>query len=265
MRSCSTHASSGTPFYDVFNQPLRRVQSADRNHDREGPPLHGVLSGASSRRREADIAPARPARSRRTGRFGRDRRITKLHLTHACVVLSLGVSARGGTLGMQQYRFPADHAVVRADPRRASRTVHALHLRVRRTAAAALPRYPAPAMREDLFVVIGEQHQRSSVRATQALGVVIPERGLFTGIFVVAAIWSPVAKRRRAPYHAIPQQIADAIQFVLHLSRTHRQRYVHELIRVGRYNGAHDCYEPETVFKHERRRTRARTRTGGCP
>jgi len=53
------------------------------------------------------------------------------------------------------------------------------------------------------------------------------------------------------PYQAIRQQIADAIQFVLHLNRTRRRRYVHELIRVGRYNGAHDCYEPETVFKHE--------------
>jgi predicted DNA-binding transcriptional regulator AlpA len=53
------------------------------------------------------------------------------------------------------------------------------------------------------------------------------------------------------PYQAIRQQIADAIQFVLHLSRTDSRRYVQEVIRVGRYDGARDCYQPETLFKHE--------------
>jgi pilus assembly protein CpaF len=50
------------------------------------------------------------------------------------------------------------------------------------------------------------------------------------------------------PYQAVRQQIADAIQFVLHLTRTQRRRYVHELIRVARYNGARDGYEAETLF-----------------
>jgi pilus assembly protein CpaF len=57
------------------------------------------------------------------------------------------------------------------------------------------------------------------------------------------------------PYQAIRQQIADAIQFVLHLSRESSRRYVQEVIRVGRYNGARDCYELETVFKHEHQRS----------
>ena len=56
------------------------------------------------------------------------------------------------------------------------------------------------------------------------------------------------------PYQAIRQQIADAIHLVLHLSRVHRRRYVHELVRVGRYNGAQDAYEPETLFTNEHRR-----------
>jgi len=59
------------------------------------------------------------------------------------------------------------------------------------------------------------------------------------------------------PYQAIRQQIADAIQFVLHLSRTDGRRYVQELIRVGRYNGARDCYEPEVLFKYEQLRARS--------
>ena len=46
-----------------------------------------------------------------------------------------------------------------------------------------------------------------------------------------------------------------ARQLALHLSRTHPRRCVHELIRIGRYTGAHDCHEPETVFKHEYRRS----------
>lgn len=50
------------------------------------------------------------------------------------------------------------------------------------------------------------------------------------------------------PYQAIRQQIADAIHLVLHLSRTRRRRYVHEVIRVGDYNAARDAYELETVF-----------------
>jgi pilus assembly protein CpaF len=62
------------------------------------------------------------------------------------------------------------------------------------------------------------------------------------------------------PYQAIRQQIADAIQFVVHLSRTNGHRYVHELLRVGRYNGARDCYEPETLFN----RGRAASTPGEC-
>jgi pilus assembly protein CpaF len=57
------------------------------------------------------------------------------------------------------------------------------------------------------------------------------------------------------PYQAIRQQIADAIQFVLHLSRADSRRYVQELIRVGRYNGARDCYESQALYKREYRQS----------
>jgi pilus assembly protein CpaF len=52
------------------------------------------------------------------------------------------------------------------------------------------------------------------------------------------------------PYQAIRRQIADAIQIVLHLSRSTRRRYVYEMIRVGRYDGTRDSYESDRVF-HE--------------
>jgi pilus assembly protein CpaF len=55
------------------------------------------------------------------------------------------------------------------------------------------------------------------------------------------------------PYQAIRQQIADAIQFVLHLTRKDRRRYVQEMIRVRRYKLAHDGYESETLFNEHRR------------
>jgi pilus assembly protein CpaF len=58
------------------------------------------------------------------------------------------------------------------------------------------------------------------------------------------------------PYQAIRQQIADAIQLVLHLTRKDRRRFVHELMRVGRYNGTRDEYEPETLFSNRHRRPR---------
>jgi len=61
------------------------------------------------------------------------------------------------------------------------------------------------------------------------------------------------------PYQAIRQQIGDAIQFVLHLTRKDRRRFAHELIRVGRYNETRDGYEPETVFSNDHRPTQ----TGG--
>jgi pilus assembly protein CpaF len=56
------------------------------------------------------------------------------------------------------------------------------------------------------------------------------------------------------PYAAIRQQIADAIHLVVHLGRHDRRRYVQEVIRVRRYNGATDRYEPDVVFSHARRR-----------
>ncbi len=62
------------------------------------------------------------------------------------------------------------------------------------------------------------------------------------------------------PYQAIRQQIADAIQFVLHLTRNDRRRFVHELMRVGRYDGARDGYEPETLFSNEHRRPKPEVR-----
>jgi hypothetical protein len=154
--------------------------------------------------------------------------MTMPHLTHFRVVLSLGVSAVGGTVGLQQYPFPADHAVIAlihlvrpalfagftyayaslwftSSFFLASICVSCVSIFVgrgtRRTAAAALPPYPKADTRQDLFLVLGEQHQRTSpVRAVQPSWLTIPERGLYTGIFVVGAIGSGKTSACMYPY-----------------------------------------------------------------
>jgi len=71
----------------------------------------------------------------------------------------------------------------------------------RRTAVAALPPYPAPGGRDDLFLVLGEQHQRTSpARAAQPTWLTIPERGLYTGLLVVGAIGSGKTSACMFPY-----------------------------------------------------------------
>ena len=78
--------------------------------------------------------------------------------------------------------------------------------RSRTTAAAPLPPYPAPARREHLFLVLGEQHRRTSPRAPQPSRLRIPERGLYTGILVVGAIGS--GKTSACTYPHVDQLLA---------------------------------------------------------
>jgi hypothetical protein len=64
-----------------------------------------------------------------------------------------------------------------------------------------LPPYPAPEHREELFVVLGEQHRRSSpARAVEPGWITIPERGLYTGIAIVGAIGSGKTSACMYPY-----------------------------------------------------------------
>src|SRR6185295_18300624 len=60
-----------------------------------------------------------------------------------------------------------------------------------RTIAGQLPSYPVPGDRKELFVVLGEvHHPRRSGPAENPAWLVIPERGLFTGIAIFGAIGS---------------------------------------------------------------------------
>src|SRR5712691_10568342 len=65
-------------------------------------------------------------------------------------------------------------------------------LKARRTISPGrLPKYPDPRKRDDLFLVVGEVHNpRKQVPAENPQWLVIPERGLFTGVAILGAIGS---------------------------------------------------------------------------
>ena len=65
----------------------------------------------------------------------------------------------------------------------------------------ALPDYPPPEMRDELFLVLGEQHYRTTpVRAPRPQWLTIPERGLYTGIAVIGATGSGKSAGAMFPY-----------------------------------------------------------------
>src|SRR6266481_1955493 len=53
------------------------------------------------------------------------------------------------------------------------------------------------------------------------------------------------------PYQAVRYQIADAIDLVLHLGRTHGARVVRQLIRINRYDAERDRYETDVLFSQD--------------
>jgi len=64
-----------------------------------------------------------------------------------------------------------------------------------------LPPYPVPADRQELFLVMGEQHHRTVPgRAPAPTWLVVPERGLYTGMLVVGAIGSGKTSACMYPY-----------------------------------------------------------------
>ena len=71
----------------------------------------------------------------------------------------------------------------------------------RSVAAKRLPPYPAPAERQDLFLVLGEQHHRTVPGpAPEPQWLVIPERGLYTGLAIVGAIGTGKTSACMYPY-----------------------------------------------------------------
>lgn len=144
------------------------------------------------------------------------------------VVLSLAVSAVAGGVGLHIYPFPADNPILGlvgierpvvyagftytyatlwfTTPFLLSSIGLSLAYifvarRERRPSYFPLPPYPVPASRRDLFLVLGEQHQRTVPgRASEPSWLVIPERGLYTGMLIVGAIGSGKTSACMYPY-----------------------------------------------------------------
>ena len=143
-------------------------------------------------------------------------------------VVSLALSAVVGTVGLHLRPFPADNLLLALIYARRP-TLYAelsytyatlwfttpflgisgvcawLYIFVIRTdhrrAAQPLPPYPAPEDRDDLFLVLGEQHRRASTeRASEPRWLVIPERGLYTGMVIVGAIGTGKTSACMYPY-----------------------------------------------------------------
>ena len=71
----------------------------------------------------------------------------------------------------------------------------------RRIVAGRLPPYPEPAKRTDLFVVLGEIHNARRPGPSETPSwLVIPERGLFTGIAILGAVGSGKTSCCMFPY-----------------------------------------------------------------
>jgi hypothetical protein len=69
------------------------------------------------------------------------------------------------------------------------------------TVSKPLPPYPPPDRREHLFLILGEQHRRTSTRRAAEPGwLAIPERGLYTGMVIVGAIGSGKTSACLYPY-----------------------------------------------------------------
>ena len=70
-----------------------------------------------------------------------------------------------------------------------------------RAKPAALPPYPKPADRQNLFLVLGEQHHRAATEpAAEPRWLTIPERGLYTGTLIVGAIGTGKTSACMYPY-----------------------------------------------------------------
>jgi hypothetical protein len=71
----------------------------------------------------------------------------------------------------------------------------------RRPTMHALPPYPPPEQREDLFLVLGEQHHATTPRRASApQWLMIQERGLYTGMAIVGAVGTGKTSACMYPY-----------------------------------------------------------------
>ena len=142
--------------------------------------------------------------------------------------LCLAISAATGALGLRAWPFPADNPIldlVRLERPivyagfaytyatlwfssaffLASMAISFVYVFVVRQdgnpTASPLPTYPAANQRRELFLILGEQHHRTSAQpAATPTWLTVPERGLYTGTLIVGAIGSGKTSACMYPY-----------------------------------------------------------------
>jgi hypothetical protein len=141
--------------------------------------------------------------------------MTRFVLEHR-ILICLALSATGGATGVSRWRFPGQEPVLGVI-REARPAVYAVLLYGyislwfsstflvayigtalltifatppdEKEAEQALPPYPDPWARQDLCLVVGERHHRTTpTPASQPQWLTISERGLYTGLIIVGAI-----------------------------------------------------------------------------
>jgi hypothetical protein len=144
------------------------------------------------------------------------------------LVIGLALSAIVGALGLRTWPFPSDDPILGLIHEARPGIYNALSYayatawfttplimisaclssvyifasgRHRREAYQALPAYPPPERRDDLFLVLGEQHHATTPRRAAApRWLVIPERGLYTGMAIVGAVGTGKTSACMYPY-----------------------------------------------------------------
>jgi len=195
-------------------------------------------------------------------------------------VLSLGVSAIAGALGLHAYPFPANRvilALLRLERPLvyagfvytyavlwfstsflvASIGLSCLYIFVgrqgRTTSMGPLPPYPTPDRRADLFVVLGEQHRRTSpARAASPNWLTIPERGLYTGTLVVGAIGSGKTSACMYPYveQLLGYRAGDPARKVAGLVLEVKGDFCRQVRDILSRHGRADDYVEVTLIRH---------------
>jgi hypothetical protein len=143
-------------------------------------------------------------------------------------VISLALSAVVGAAGLRAWPFPSDHALLGLIQAQrptlyagfaytyatvwfstpfvllniVGSFMYVFVIRTtRRVQSAPLPPYPPVATRDDLFVVLGEQHRPVSEHAAaEPRWLIIPERGLYTGMVIVGAVGTGKTSACMYPY-----------------------------------------------------------------
>src|SRR5215469_16842746 len=117
--------------------------------------------------------------------------------------------------------------------------------RKRKQKTSALPPYPEPSSRNDLFLVLGELHHPTKiVRGTNPQWLTIPEKGLFTGIGIFGAVGTGKTSCCMRPFaeQLIAFKANEPEKRIGGLVLEVKGDFCHQICQIARQNGREDDY-----------------------